>query len=68
MTLVVGVDKPHQVAQNNAVLMAQTRTWQHDGGQRRVSDVNCEARWQQGGFTRRQYNGFIKTSAQIKAC
>lgn len=67
LTLIVGVDQANQVAQHNAMLMAKARAWQDDCRQRRVSNVNGQARRDQGGGTRSQFYGVIETGAQVKS-
>ena len=47
------------------MLMAQTRTRQDDGSQRRIGDVNSQSGWQQRGCARRQIYGVIETSSDL---
>ena len=49
LTLIIGVDKPHQIAKNYAVFMTQTGTWQDHRRQIRITDVDSQTGWQKCG-------------------
>lgn len=58
LALVIGVDQAHQIAQDDAVFMAQSRPGQDDGGQVTVADMDCKAGRDQHGVSRVQFCRF----------
>ena len=67
LALVIGIDQTDQIAQHDAVLMAQTRTRQDQRRIARIADGNREARRHEGGFARLQRQRFVETCAQVEA-
>src|SRR5690606_39027931 len=67
LALVVRVDQADQVAQHDAVLVAQSRAGQDHGGQARVADVHRQAGGDQQGLARLEDGVFLEQGAQVKA-
>ncbi|MNV74117.1 hypothetical protein D3C71_1673130 [compost metagenome] len=67
LALVVRVDQPDQVAQHDAVLMAQARARQDHRRQARVADVDRQAGGDQQGLAWLEDGVFLEQGAQVEA-
>ena len=68
LALVIAVNQAHQVAQHNAVFVAQTRARQDHGGEVRVFEVDRYAGWHQLPGIGQQVQGRVQACAQIEPC
>ncbi len=64
--LVVGVDQADQVAENDAVLMAQARARQDHRRQARIADIDRQTGGNQHGLARFQHQFFLQHGAQVE--
>lgn len=67
LALVVRIDQADQVAQHDAVFMAQARARQDDCRQARVADVDRQAGRNQNGLARFEDGVFLEQGAQVEA-
>ena len=67
MSLIIGIDEPHQVAQHDAVFVTQPGAWQQHGREAVIGDMDGDARWYQMGCTRGDGQRLLETGAQIHA-
>mmetsp|Transcript_24152 Transcript_24152/g.58678 ORF Transcript_24152/g.58678 Transcript_24152/m.58678 type:complete len:236 (-) Transcript_24152:173-880(-) len=67
LALVVAVDQPDEVAQHDAVLVAQARARQDQRGQAGVGDMDGQARRDQRRLARRQRDRGVEAGAQVQA-
>ncbi|MNR21009.1 hypothetical protein D3C85_1378830 [compost metagenome] len=65
--LVIGVDQADQIAQHDAVFVAQARARQDQRGQARVADVHRQAGGDQQGFARLDDGVLFQHGPQVKA-
>ena len=63
LALIIRINQANQIAQYDAVLMAETGARQNHRGQRRVGDMNSQAGRQQRRCARRQLLRRIKAGA-----
>jgi hypothetical protein len=68
LALIVRIDESHEIAEHDAVTVAESRTWQNDGGQPRIGQIDGkpggnELRLPGGELERR-----IKARPKVKAC
>jgi hypothetical protein len=66
LALVVGVDEPHQVAEHDAVLVAQARA-RNDDAASRVGEVDREARGDERAVAGPQRDRLVDAGAQVEA-
>ena len=67
LPLVVGVDEAHQIAQYDAVLVAQAGARQQHRGQSGVADVDGQAGRYQVGLARLERQRLVEAGAQVQA-
>ena len=67
LALVVRVDQADQVAQHDAVLVAQARARKDQRGQARIGDVDGQAGGDQHGLARLEDEVFLEHGAQVEA-
>jgi hypothetical protein len=52
LALVIRIDQANQVAQHDAMLVAEARARQDHGRKAGIRQVDCDAGWHQDGFAR----------------
>lgn len=68
LTLIVRIYQPHQVAEDNSVLVAESGAWEENGRKARISDVDGKPGWNQLGLTRLDRDVAFKTGTKVKTC
>jgi len=66
-SLIVGIDQTDQIAENDAVLVAQSRARQQHRGQRGIGDVNRNAGGNELGGAGRKDEGCAEAGTQVHA-
>ena len=67
LPLIIGIDETHQVAENDAVLMAQTRSRQDHRRQLRITDMDCKPGWHKLRIAGPQQNRLVKAGTKVHA-
>lgn len=66
-TLIIAIDQSDQVAEYDAVFVAQAGTWQHHRRQAGIADMNRHAGWDQVRVARLYRQRLWQAGAQIQA-
>lgn len=66
LALIIRIDKPHQVAEHNTMLMTETGAWQDDRGQLGILDVQGNAGRYKFAGAGRQREFLIEAGTQIE--
>jgi len=67
LPLIVGVDETHEIAEDDAVFVAESRARQDDGGEPRIFEMYGDARWQQLSLPWSKQQRCVEARAQIEA-
>src|SRR5262249_7522407 len=65
LALVVGIDQPDEVSEDDAVLMPEARAWYHDRRETRVAEVNGDARGHERRVAGTQRERLVDARAQV---